>query len=1303
MRNKSCKKWIAAALAGVLLFGTAGTGSSVSAAAVEGSADETTTENQADSSKRGWEADIPSMLAAGSYEEGVVVVGIDRNAPAPDRMRGEDGSVVNTGTEMLLEVSEENVLPDAEVSEPEEKGTDDPTSNGQSAGGEDEKDTVSIEIVQDSSKSTEELLYELAKDPRVVFAEPNYISEECTDESADDKKVFDYPSIADGIPGVTLADPDEIADLTPLQWGCWDAMAPTLLSPKGDASVHVPNFGPTGRNMTQEPIVVAVIDYAIDYTNPDIEGVMYHFTEEQQELLGCDEYGYNACWQQPSGQIVLGEGSHGTHCAGIIGASWDGHGISGAASNVKIISIQNSFGDGKTSLINSLRAFAFIDKANENGVGIRVTSNSYGLVQHSVAFDAAVREVGEKYGVVSVFAAGNSDKNVGIVTDVTDTLEDNPYAIVVAATDPSGEKAYFSNFGEGVVDFGAPGVSILSTVSSDRVSYLADAVPLSNLCYEGFEEETSSSGIEICGARFLNQKVTPYPDGQAKRTAEDEPHFAGTHAAKLVLPAGSGLKRAVEFRPGDLSAAKEPLYFGFSYYTPDQYSQLGIYAKNKDGEYVLQKKAMNETSGFGSGWHCASVRLDGDVDLSDPEILALYSTSSEETPLYIDSVGLGTKCVPYAYMSGTSMACPLAAGVVAVLAAEHRELDGMELASLAKSSVRSAASMRGITKSGGILDLGEEAYTPAPVITDVSFENGDIILKGTSFGKTPGRLRVIRRTVGTDPVTVYDSSKVKSGSGIFWSDKEIVLSYPGEAAGLVQLMVENASGKTGSREFMLGKSKNIYEKELPLYEMQEILTVPNGQSIREDYDTEGILTGLGGKLYYIPTITMVEETPASKKMSVFDPENENWEDAPELPEPLSHISAAIYEERLYVMGASMDYFNGEIAEQSGNPAMRVYVFNPYINQWIKVSSEGVIFGQSIVNYNEELFVVGGTEVSLYQPYEGAVSSLMKLDQEILWPSLAAKGDTIYVYDAEQYLFGVIRDRKYNDMTDALPEIVDYYDMDSSENAWVRQGTLVTVEDGILLVGPAQKATVSDEQISDTFLLPYEDVKFRPCARRMSDGKVKASAVAAYRGWIYAIGTATKEPGEFFFRATAMETGECYGDIPRKEDTLKWKHNKTGWWMVYPDGTCPRSEWIRVNGKWYYFAEDGYMAANEWRDGRWLGKNGAWTYDGIGEWKSNKTGSWYEDSLGWYPVSRWQKIDGTWYYFNKKGYAVTGWHMLSGKWYFFRKDGSMLTGWKKSGGKWYYLGADGAMVTDGSITLPGKVTYNFDQDGVCLNP
>ena len=63
-----------------------------------------------------------------------------------------------------------------------------------------------------------------------------------------------------------------------------------------------------------------------------------------------------------------------------------------------------------------------------------------------------------------------------------------------------------------------------------------------------------------------------------------------------------------------------------------------------------------------------------------------------------------------------------------------------------------------------------------------------------------------------------------------------------------------------------------------------------------------------------------------------------------------------------------------------------------------------------------------------------------------------------------------------------------------------------------------------------------------------------------------------------------------------------------------------------------------MDYSEYRDGCWLGADGAWveTYYG-GKWCSDATGWWYTDAAGWYPVDQWVWIDGSQYHFNGSGY------------------------------------------------------------------
>ena len=149
--------------------------------------------------------------------------------------------------------------------------------------------------------------------------------------------------------------------------------------------------------MEGDPVVVAVIDSSVDFTNPDLAPTAYTFTPEQQKKLGCDEHGFNATIESEDGILKnpLLE-NHGTHCAGIIGAVWDGKGVSGVASNVRLVSVQNYSENELTSLTNAMRAFDFIDRANEAGCGISLINCSWTMLQANENLDAMVRYLGEK-------------------------------------------------------------------------------------------------------------------------------------------------------------------------------------------------------------------------------------------------------------------------------------------------------------------------------------------------------------------------------------------------------------------------------------------------------------------------------------------------------------------------------------------------------------------------------------------------------------------------------------------------------------------------------------------------------------------------------------------------------------------------------------------------------------------------------------------------------------------------------------------------------------------------------------------
>ena len=177
----------------------------------------------------------------------------------------------------------------------------------------------------------------------------------------------------------------------------------------------------------------------------------------------------------------------------------------------------------------------------------------------------------------------------------------------------------------------------------------------------------------------------------------------------------------------------------------------------------------------------------------------------------------------------------------------------------------------------------------------------------------------------------------------------------------------------------------------------------------------------------------------------------------------------------------------------------------------------------------------------------------------------------------------------------------------------------------------------------------------------------------------------------------------------------WKSNSRGWWYSRADGTYPKAQFEVIDGKTYYFDNDGYMvtgwkqingeyyffessgamkksawegsyylkadgkmAKSEWIDNNkyYVGTDGKWIKDyGVPHWASNSKGWWYEDGYGGYAKSEFRDINDKTYYFGADGYMITGWKLIEDEYYFFESSGAMKkSAWEGS----YYLKADGKM-------------------------
>ena len=56
------------------------------------------------------------------------------------------------------------------------------------------------------------------------------------------------------------------------------------------------------------------------------------------------------------------------------------------------------------------------------------------------------------------------------------------------------------------------------------------------------------------------------------------------------------------------------------------------------------------------------------------------------------------------------------------------------------------------------------------------------------------------------------------------------------------------------------------------------------------------------------------------------------------------------------------------------------------------------------------------------------------------------------------------------------------------------------------------------------------------------------------------------------------------------------------------------------------------------------------------------------------------------------------------WWYSAPDGALYVNkWLFQGGNWYYFGSDAEMIANVKDYVVNGVAYDFDENGVCLNP
>ena len=471
-------------------------------------------------------------------------------------------------------------------------------------------------------------------------------------------------------------------------------------------------------------------------------------------------------------------------------------------------------------------------------------------------------------------------------------------------------------------------------------------------------------------------------------------------------------------------------------------------------------------------------------------------------------------------------------------------------------------SLKGKTKTGGVLDFNASTAKSSiakagPVISSIKVKGKKVTIKGSKFGSKKGSVRISKFVTGKKDAR--KSAKIRK-----WTSGKIELKLRKKFKGIMKLTVANADGRSFTAHKFISKSSNVYKTDLPF---SKKTGKPFKVDAQGDYETDGPLQAIKGKLYYLPQLTRKEETPACKKFMSYDIKKKKWNSLPALPEWLENVSVAAYKGKLVVKGTKMNKdFDGSPVhiEDLDNANSRIYVFDPKKysklkkaakkkakskkakkgqsktgqawakKAWTRASSKNVKLTATILNRKGQLLLAGGCDYTKapqpghkfaedtcdlvkYSLKKGAGKRLLKFGSLVDNPSVAVKGNTICILDNVNYEAYIVKGSKLIKLKNALPKYV-YTGNNSTDLVCVteRTGVVVPAPKGFILVGPAAKSGSSD-----TFLLKTGNKKFKALKKRASDARVIAPAAAAYKGRLYVIASSALEKSKRFFRSTKM--------------------------------------------------------------------------------------------------------------------------------------------------------------------------------------
>ena len=930
--------------------------------------------------------------------------------------------------------------------------------------------SLSLVHITDKSMSTAQLIEELESYPQVIFAEPNYITENYS---------------------MSAADPD----LTQWQWGYQNQSdGDNPFENETDFNIGIPGWNSPGQGGGHN-VVIAILDTGVDLNHPDLKDKLW--TRPANSSLPGGSHGINLTGEGPADDVSDSNG-HGTHCAGIAAAAWNNAGVSGVSEQAEIMAIETN-----NEIVSKIRGFNYVAQALREGINVRAVNLSWGGTGISKAVELAITEAG-KAGAITLIASGNSGYDNDISDSMASGFLNNPYIVVVNAAAPGKTASYYTEYGKMTTDVFAPGTQILSTVPLDQSVYYpeTDDQPV---WYEDFESDAPSL--------VLTEDPSDTQGTSDLISLSEEKVYEGNQSLQIKKNTTETIR--LYSQPIDLSSKADSVSgdksISFKLSAQGQNgANVRLYVKTTDQQNPWEPVNISPDSTLDGSWDTCTAVLPQNTDYKNFRLmfdLAMFSLvfSDHDAAMnagpatgsvYLDAIGIGDsqKAIPYAYMNGTSMAAPAAAGAAAILADIYNE-SGAKLAARVTGTVTKYDTFSDKCVSGGMIDLGRKE--PYPVLNKATDQGDSIVVDGYFFDSVSSA-----KIGGMDAEILDNSQNIVSDT----QDGEIlILKKPaGFSGGMTEISVTTAAGE-GHQSFDLGKTTQTtyFEEELPLPDDPDLAQI-----------TTFSLAGYHNQIFCLPND--LNEQPVHK-IWAYSISDKTWKTI-NLPEELFGLTACTWNGTLAIAGYTQNSF-GYLNEQ-------LYFYDESNNETFTKAEIDLPPKTSLINHNGTLMCIGGVRLNETAGAYEDISDIQIIDPdtkktakagEMLSPrtnpAVSTCNGSLLVSD----IYGVelIQKNNHTGLYTGKELTVEHLAEGQTMVAFSNAG----LKSSFALTGKKSGGTPA----FDTYLVNPKTGETTVYEKLLDNGTTSFSAAAAYQDKLYVLACSYTNPERYIFRATAMET------------------------------------------------------------------------------------------------------------------------------------------------------------------------------------